>query len=343
MQFKVDEPLYKQVAESLRRDIQARRFTGKVPGERELSQRYSVNFKTANKAVASLVNEGLLTRVKGKGTFVSRTKPTAALTLVGLSVSQLENPYFSKSVRAIERAAARDGISLMLHTPEDNGSVSLAFAKSLVARGAQGLVMQGNSMPAAIRKLNLAVAAFGAGEADCDFVCADVLSGARQVVGHLVERFGPAVAYVGISHDARDERLAGYLEILKRAGVRPQKAWMPIGPNSYRGGYEATKALLSNGQRPRAIFYFNDYMAMGGQRALAEAGLRVPKDIAVAGFDDSVDPNEMVVPTTSVLYSFEQTAEELLSMLRRRVANPKGPPERATIAPVLRIRQSTSK
>ena len=340
MHFNADEHVYKQVAESLRRDIQAGRFTGKIPGERELSERYRVNFKTANKAVAMLVEEGLLSRVKGKGTFIARARPAAALTLVGMSVAQLENPYFSKSVRAIERAAARDGISLLLNTPDTYAASDLPFAKTLKARGAQGLITYGGGVSAAMKKLGLAVVCFGPGAADCDAVTADVLGGAKKVAGHLVERFGTSVAYVGVGGD---ERVDGYREVLAKAGAKPKAAWMRIGSNNYRGGYTATLQLLAAKDRPRAIFYFNDYMAMGGQRAIAELGLRVPRDIAVAGFDDSVDPGEMVVPTTSVLFSFEKTADELLRLLRRRVADPDAPPEHVIMAAELRVRESTSK
>src|SRR4029077_8414535 len=104
-----------------------------------------------------------------------------------------------------------------------------------------------------------------------------------------------------------DERLRGYREILTARGASINEAWVLTAPDNYRGGYEATRKLLSQSKRPRAIFFFNDYMAVGAERAIAELGLRVPQDVAVAGFDDSVDPKEMIVPTTSVLFSFEKT------------------------------------
>src|SRR5579864_2250337 len=97
MRFSADEHVYKQVAESLRRDILARRIQEKIPGERELSRRYNVNFKTANKAVSLLVEQGLLSRVRGKGTFVSKARSARPkINLFGLIVPKLDNPYFAR-------------------------------------------------------------------------------------------------------------------------------------------------------------------------------------------------------------------------------------------------------
>ena len=341
MRFRADGHLYKQMAEELRRDIESRRFAGKIPGERELSQRYKVNFKTANKAVAQLVDAGLLCRVKGKGTFVAQRRAAKkALGLIGLSVPELDNPYFARTVQAIERAAAREAIAVLLHSPESKKSED-AFLRNLDARGADGLITYNRALLERARGLPFAVAGFGAGTASGDYVSADVLAGAKLVTEHLLERFGTSLAYVGVTAAAGDDRVRGFRETLESACGAPKAAQFCVGENNYRGGFNAAKKLLTK-QRPRAIFFYNDYMAMGGERAIAELGLRVPQDIAVAGFDDSVAPAEMVVPTTSVLFSFEQTAEALLRLLKRRLGEPDAEGELVRIAPVLRVRKSSS-
>jgi DNA-binding LacI/PurR family transcriptional regulator len=340
MRFRTDEHVYKQMAAELRRDIQSRRLIDKIPGERELSERYNVNFKTANKAVALLVNAGLLCRVKGKGTFVVQPRAKKKLSLIGLSVPELDNPYFARTVQAIERAAARESISVLLHTPASEREES-SFIRSLEARGADGLITYNAAVLSEASRLPFPVAGFGAGSANGDYVSADVLAGARLVTEHLVDRFGTSVAYVGVTDSPGDDRVHGYRETLNAAKAPAHKALLCVGDNNYRGGFNAAKKLLAT-QRPRAIFFYNDYMAMGGERAIAELGLRVPQDIAVAGFDDSVDPSDMVVPTTSVLFSFEKTADALLRLLKRRLAQPDACIEQVRIAPVLRVRKSTA-
>jgi LacI family transcriptional regulator len=346
MRFSDSEHLYRQVAEAIESDIRARKFTAKIPGERELARRYKVNFKTANKAVGVLVERGLLSRVKGKGTFIASPSQRKAtkLNLIGLIVPELDNPYFAKSAQAIERFAARESISVLLHSPESPKGFN-AFLKTLLAHGAQGLIHYGDPTPLIERKLVQAIVGLGTGQPrKGDFIHADVVAGGALVGAHLAERFGGSVAYVGIGNNpTSDDRFVGFRGALSEKGCTLRKDWIRSGENNYRGGYRTTKDLLRLKQRPRAIFLFNDYMAIGAERAIAELGLRVPQDIAVAGFDDSADATDLVVPTTSVRFSFEGTARAALRLLKRRLATPGEPYERVTIRPKLIVRASTGR
>lgn len=345
MHFNAGEHVYKQVAESLRRDILAGRMDEKIPGERELSRRYSVNFKTANKAVGLLVEQGLLARVRGKGTFVSRGGVgRKKINLIGLLVPKLDNPYFARCVQAIEQLAARESISVAIHTQDSAANVK-GFLRALAARGAQGLIAYGDLRAMKAARLPFAVVGLGGKPSPgFDFVTTDVRAGAKLVVEHLVKRFGKSVAFIGVTRDASvDERLQGYCETLIANGMKMNDGWVLTASDNYRGGYEATRKLLSRPRRPRAIFYFNDYMAVGAERAIAELGLRIPRDVAVAGFDDSVAPEEMIVPTTSILYSFEKTACALLALIKRRIAQPQAEIRLISIAPRLMVRASTGK
>jgi LacI family transcriptional regulator len=341
MHFSADEHVYKQVAESLRRDILTGRIQEKIPGERELSKRYNINFKTANKAVGMLVEQGLLSRVKGKGTFVSRRRAPPKVNLIGLIVPRLDNPYFARCVQAIEKHAARESISVAIHTHDSPLGVS-SFLRGLAARGAQALIAYGD--PVNVRAARLPFTVVGLGgktNPDFDFVTTDVRTGAKLVVEHLIKRFD-SVGFIGLTRDPKaDDRVLGYCETLQAHGRKVNDAWMQVAPDNYRGGYEATRKLLAQPKRPRAIFFFNDYMAVGAERAIAELGLRVPQDVAVAGFDDSVDPKEMIVPTTSVLFSYEKTARELLALIKRRIARPESEIRHIKIVPKLIVREST--
>lgn len=341
MHFKTNEPVYKQVADLLRRDIASGRLSDKIPGERELSTHYGVNFKTANKAVSTLVEKGLLARIRGKGTFVARGGKRTKLETIGLLVPQLQNPYFAKCVEAIERAATKAGISVLLnttHSPCDAGR----FVEALSHRGAHGLIVNGD--PIALRKHAPAfpIVGFGAGTPDSDYVTADVGEGARLAMEHLIARFGGEIGYIGAVAGNSDERIQGYRTALAAGRFPVRSQWIQIAAQDYRGGYSAAKTLLSRKPRPRSLFVYNDYMAIGAERAIAELGLRVPGDVAVMGFDDSANPGDMVVPTTSVRFSYEKLARSLLLLVKRRTQSPDASPRLIHIAPKLMVRQSTS-
>ena len=110
---------------------------------------------------------------------------------------------------------------------------------------------------------------------------------------------------------------------------------------TYRGGYESTQDLLGLSPVPRSIFYYNDLMAMGGLNAIKSAGKNIPSDIAIAGCDDSVNVEEMLVPFTTVCFPYEEIANQVTALLERRLANPIAPPMNVRLAPRLIVRDSS--
>jgi LacI family transcriptional regulator len=82
-------------------------------------------------------------------------------------------------------------------------------------------------------------------------------------------------------------RHAGYLEAMAEAGVEVAPDWVRIGAYTFQSGEQAARALLALPDRPTAIFASSDDMALGCLAAADEAGLSVPGDVSVAGFDDS--------------------------------------------------------
>ncbi|MEA1070764.1 substrate-binding domain-containing protein, partial [Klebsiella pneumoniae] len=81
-------------------------------------------------------------------------------------------------------------------------------------------------------------------------------------------------------------RLEGYLAAMARAGLSVPEGYRITGDFEFHGGFEAMQTLLAQPQRPQAVFIGNDAMAFGAYQALYQAGLRVPHDMAVIGYDD---------------------------------------------------------
>jgi len=118
-------------------------------------------------------------------------------------------------------------------------------------------------------------------------VIPDEYGGAMTAVRTLVARGHARIAFVASRQDvpATRGRQAGYLAALKEAGIAQDDSLMADGESEAPGGYEAMMRILDAGS-PTAVFSYNDRMAIGVYRALAERGLRVPDDISVVGFDD---------------------------------------------------------
>jgi DNA-binding LacI/PurR family transcriptional regulator len=154
------------------------------------------------------------------------------------------------------------------------------------------------------------------------FVDVDNRGGARMAVEHLLGRgrkvvgaiAGPQDMGVGVA------RLAGYREALSAAGVKGTDDLVGFGDFSESSGVAAMRTLLSVRPDTDAVFVASDLMAVGAIRALRECGRRVPDDVAVVGFEDSVVAAQVDPTLTTVHQSVEAMGREMAQLLLTRIA-----------------------
>jgi LacI family transcriptional regulator len=166
----------------------------------------------------------------------------------------------------------------------------------------------------------------------------DLAAGARIAVEHLIGHGHANIALAMGTNTANDfdRREQGWLEALESAGL-PEG---PIvrGPFTREGGYTAGRRLLASANRPTAIFASSDMQAVGILRAIHEAGLTVPGDIALSSFDGSAEAEYSWPPLTTVEQPVRDMAEAAVAAL---VGARRGEqPEHRTFPTALRVRQS---
>jgi len=136
---------------------------------------------------------------------------------------------------------------------------------------------------------------------------------------------------------AAGERLRGFESVVDEAGAT---ATVAKGDFQYGGGYDAAKELLSALHRPTAIFACNDLMAIGALRAAKEAGLAVPRDLSIVGFDD-IGPARFTEPAlTTVAQPMQEIGAMAAELLFRRLADPAVSVERRLVDTKLVVRES---
>ncbi len=157
--------------------------------------------------------------------------------------------------------------------------------------------------------------------ADLPYVDVDNVVGARQAVEHLLTlghtRIG-IITNAPLSYVSARQRLEGYHQALRRAGIQPVPEWIQYGNFDEASGRRAMARLLQVRPRPTAVFVASDMVALGALYALWEAGLRVPQDMALVGFDDLPLAAYTIPPLTTVhvpAWNLGKAAGEL--MLRR--------------------------
>ena len=175
-------------------------------------------------------------------------------------------------------------------------------------------------------------------------VCAAHASGATQATRHLLALGHRRIGVIGGPRGwlATEERLRGHQAALAGAGVLPDPALVRYAKFRIDGGHEAAADLLSLPDPPTAIFAFNDSMAIGAMRAAAGRGLRVPDDVSVVGFNDTIEASIAVPALPTVRQPLAELGRTAVSLLLRQIENRRLEPLGVELATKLVLRDSTA-
>ncbi len=173
-----------------------------------------------------------------------------------------------------------------------------------------------------------------------NYIDVDNICGAHSATQHLINLGYRRIAIITGSEGSSVtiDRLEGYKQALQAAGLAVDEDLIAEGKFSEVSGYEAMKRLLP--RRPDAIFASSDVMAAGAMRALAEAGLCVPADVAIVGYDDLPLANLTAVKLTTVRQPILKFGVKAVELLMDVIANGSQPARRIILDTELVIRES---
>ncbi|MGI5155202.1 GntR family transcriptional regulator [Microbispora sp. CA-102843] len=347
---------FRTLAARLRQEIVQGRWPvgGRLPTEAELAQTYSVGVNTVRRAVDLLVDEGLVRRRQGSGTFVTAATTTGARPrLIGALVPS-NTYYYPQIVQGIERAATAAGVQLVLACSDYDPGVELAQIRQLVDVGVAGLLLVPNlhlaADPAAhlarLRELPVPYVLVERRPPDprpadpTSYVCTDVHGGGYAAVLHLNGLGRNRIGYLGRIGTATSEQVfAGYRQAVADLGlpeipdaVARQPVWTGPDMLAYANACVTEKV--------RAVVCLGDREATALLPYLRRVGLTVPDDIAVVAYDDEVaDLSE--VPLTAVSPPKAEVGRMATELLLRRIElGPAAPVCRVVLQPRLAVRAS---
>lgn len=237
----------------------------------------------------------------------ARSLITRKTLTIGVLLPDLYGEFFSEVIRGIDRAARSGGYHLLVSGSHNDREEIEAAVHAMHGRVDGLIVMSPGLEPRAIvaglpRRLPLVLLNCEEGGNGLDSVNVDNYGGAREMVLHLVALGHQRVAIIGGASDNYDarERLRGYRDAVEAEGGVVCEELLVEGDFTESSGHKAARRLLALDPRPTAIFAANDSMAIGALSALREAGVRVPEDMAVAGFDDIPIARYLSPPLSSV-------------------------------------------
>ncbi len=280
---------------------------------------------------------------------VARSLKIKRTKLVGMVIGNLSDPLFPPLILGAEDAAWRENYLLITMNSGDQVEGERKALSALRSHRVDGvLLVAATDLDAAhIRALKESGTPIVCLDREIpglglDCVVVDNAAAARQCVAHLIATGHRRIGMLnGPLHiPIARERLAGYQQAMAEAGLRFEKSLTTSSGFNVDDGYRAGRELLERTRRPTAIFAANFLLAVGLRRAMREAGLRCPEDVAIAVFDDpqwSEVSSPMLTAVGQPLYEMGRAGVELLL---KRIEEPHRRRTRIVLKTTFQIRES---
>ena len=321
------------IVRRLRSQIAAGEFgspTERFPTTRDLAAREHVSLKTAFRIVCRLRDEGILEKA-GRAYRIAPVLPAAGTSasplLLGFLATCLESPYFAQLACHAEEFAHSVGASLIIASSNYDFATECERLRMFCRQGVAGILVcpwastpeqeafyAGLPVPWVLlgRKLETA---------ECDAVLVDNQRAAQRMARHLIERGITEFAYIGQRGKVNDRRLFGFRAELAAAGFRlPEKNILRLDSQNHEQCRSAIGGLLKKrGSGRLGVFCYHDLFAIRCLNLCLRLGIRVPAEVAVAGFDDLPGAAETYPPLTSVSYPVRDMARLAFESLYARI------------------------
>lgn len=327
---------------------------------KDIARRAGVSHSTVSRALRNHAaiparTSGRIKRLADRMGYVpsaaARSLKTSHTRALGVVVTNIADPFLGEVVRGIEAAALEAGYSLFLAASHRDPDREKAVLRALAEHRAEGAIvcssqvsqrhlldLEHTGMPVVL--VNNQVAGHFAHS-----IAHDDVWGGRVVARHLLGLGHRQIACLenAAGGQASLDRRAGYLAEMAAAGLEVLPEWLLSGPNGRpAGGAAGAEAFLALRPLPTALFCFNDMMALGVLQRLKQAGLRVPHDVSVAGFDDVFVAEFADPPLTTFAQPKYQLGRDAAELLVALLAGPA--PARPTVRTIrgeLVVRAST--
>ncbi|MGD7790230.1 LacI family DNA-binding transcriptional regulator [Propionibacteriaceae bacterium Y1700] len=268
---------------------------------------------------------------------------------LALAVPHLDSPYFSELAARISAEADRLGRIVLLDITGGHLEAERLVAQGMRSHTIDGLIFSPLALDAeelAARSDDVPMVLLGERDAPpgYDHVAVDSVAAADAMVTHLIELGRTRIAPIGheVYSGTSSVRLSGHRKALARHGLElPEELVTPVDSYDLEAGYRAMQRLLALPEPPDAVFCFADTLAFGALRACADAGVRVPQDVAVGGFDDISEARFSNPRLTTISHDFAFLTAEVLRLVLARQEGSDEPPARVHVPWQLVVREST--
>jgi LacI family transcriptional regulator len=281
---------------------------------------------------------------------IARSLKTRRSYSIGVVIPDLTNPLFPPMIRGMEEVLDRAGYTTLVASTDGDADRERQRVQTLMGRHVDGFVIA-----TASRRDRLVADMLAGGMAvvlvnrtteggGVLAVVPDDRKGSALAVDHLVELGHRRIAHVagprGLS--TGHLRWRGFVEAMEDHGLEVDPKLVAVADGyTEAAGARAARDLLHAARRPTAVVAANDLLALGVYAALADAGLRCPRDVSVIGFNDMPFTDRFSPPLSTIHIPQARIGSRAAELLLERIADPAAPPQTLLFEPTLLVRAST--
>jgi LacI family transcriptional regulator len=311
---------------------------------RALNNKDDIKPPTKEKILKIVKQMGYTPNAVARGLKIKRTET------IGVVIADISDPFFAPIVKGIEKAARQEGYHLILCDTDENYETEREALKTLIEKRVDGLLITptqtGYHDIVELKKKKIPFVLLGRHFdfelLETDYVCTDDVKGALSATTYLIERGHRRILFINGPNYicSAKERLAGYKRALLEAGVEIDESLIREGGIKMEDGYRIMKEELEKASRFTAVFAYSDFVALGVIRALKEARLEIPRDLAVVGYDDIDVTSFLEVPLTTVRIPKYELGVEGFKLLKKKMAGEVDSPKKVIFSTELVVRKS---
>jgi LacI family transcriptional regulator len=283
--------------------------------------------------------------------WIARSLVTRRTYTIGLLLPDFTHPFFAEIAKTVAETVRPQEYHVIVSYFEEDPVLEKKEAEALVARQVDGLIMASAQTPDNLelfdtirqRKIPFVLIDRPIPGIAASFVGADNEAIGRIATAHLISQGCRNIAHLrGPGVGIAAARQAGYRNALESHDLKFNPRYVVAASYGDTTGYEAMRKLLRTKPIPDGIFCYNDPVAIGAMKAIFDAGLKVPRDIAVVGAGNVHYSDVLAVPLTTVDQGTKQMGKQAAELLMEQIGSKKTlRPRRISIAPRLVVREST--
>jgi DNA-binding LacI/PurR family transcriptional regulator len=265
---------------------------------------------------------------------------------IGLLIPDLANPFFAELARSIEDRGHELGYNLVICSTDYNPAKEIEYIELLKRKKVDGIILaSGFEQLEKIEELNetlpISVVARDFPSSFVNTVSFDDFHGGYKATSYLIELGHKKIAIIARDVWSNRERLRGYENAIKEHNIKYSYDLEYIKESNVEWGKFMTEKYLNSNNPPTAILACNDLLAAGAIQAVKEQGLKVPDDISVIGFDNTIISTITDPPLTTIAQPMQGMGKQVMDLMDGDIKQKITDKSRITLIPKLVIRKST--